>query len=103
MEFSNRWHHFQIIWQEQARRFFYSCQEILMPLASHIIGDKGSLYTIRVVGDCLTNGVVNIFLPLNQDSKLVNIDVKMRKEFTVLLCKNQPQNGEQNNHDEHRQ
>ena len=66
MKFSNCWDHFQIIWQEQARRFLYPGQEILVPLASHIIGDKGSLYTIRVIGDCLTNGVVDIFLPLNQ-------------------------------------
>ena len=66
MEFSNGWNHCQIIRQEQARRFVDPSQEILVSLASHIIGDKGSLYTIRVIGDCLTNGVVNIFLPLNQ-------------------------------------
>ena len=63
MKISNSGHHFQIIWQAQARQFLYLGQEILVPLASHIIGDKGPLYAIRVVGDCLTNGVVNIFLP----------------------------------------
>ena len=65
MKFSNCWHHFQIIWQEQPRRFFYPVQEILVPLACHIIGDEGPTYAIRVVGDCLANGVVDIFLPLN--------------------------------------
>jgi hypothetical protein len=74
-----------------------------VPLASHIIGDKGSLYTIRVVGDGLTNGVVNIFLPLNQIQNQQIIYIDIGKEFTVLPCKNQLQNAEQSNHDEHRQ
>jgi len=71
MEFSNCWYHFQTIGQEQARGFLYPGIEFLVPLASHIICDKGSLYTIRVIGDCLTNGVVNIFLSLNQKKKSV--------------------------------
>jgi hypothetical protein len=72
VKLSNSWHHFQIIWQGQVWRFLYPGQEILVPLASHIIGNKGSLYTIRVVGDCLTNGIVNIFLPSKSDSKSAN-------------------------------
>ena len=103
MELSNSWHHFQIIWQGQARRFFYPGQEILVPLASHIIGDKGSLYTMRVVGDCLTNWVVDIFLPLSQVKNQQIIHENIGNEFTVLPYRNQLQNGEQSNHDEHRQ
>jgi hypothetical protein len=103
MEFSNGWHHFQIIWHEQAERFLYLSQEILVPLASHIVGDKGSLYTIRVIGDCMTNGIVDIFLPSNQIQNQQIIHVDTGKEFTVFPCKSQPQNGEQSNHDEHRQ
>src|ERR1700691_3958654 len=103
MEFSNCWHHFQIIWQEQARRFLYSGQEILVPLTSYIICDESSLYTIRVVGDSLANRVVHIFLPLNhiQNQQIIYVDIE--NEFTVLPCKNLPLNGEQSNHDEHRQ
>jgi hypothetical protein len=102
MELSNSWHHFQIIWQIQVRRFLYPGQEILVPLASHIIGDKGSLNAIRVVGDCLANGVVDIFLPLNkiQNQQIIYMDIG--NEFTVLPCRNQPQNGGQSSHDEHR-
>jgi hypothetical protein len=103
MEFSNCWHHFQTIGQEQARRSLYPGQEILVPLASHIICDKGSLYAIRVVGDCLTDGVVNIFLPSNQITNQKIVSIEIRNGFTVLPCKNQPQNGEQSNHDEHKQ
>jgi hypothetical protein len=46
MEFPNSWHNFQAIRQEQARGFLYPSQEILVPLASNIIGDNGFLYPI---------------------------------------------------------
>ena len=103
MEFTNGWLHFQTIGQEQARRFFYSGQKILVPLASHIICDKGSLYAIRIAGYRLTDGVVNIFLPSNQITNQQILSMIIEDELTVLPCKNLPQNGEQNNCGEHKQ
>ena len=57
-----------------------------MPLACHIIGDKSFLYAIRVVRNCLANGIVDIFMPLTQikSQQIIHAEIRTNLLFSLV-------------------